>query len=371
MRNIVFFVILSVFFSLGCKNKSKESVNFRYIDFKTTPQIEHSEIFDFDNITIIPLETTNESLISDNFTAQLIDSNIFVFDFNLKHILRFNSNGKFLNVIGEVGRGPNEILNAADFYVDSKKRIVEILCEPGSTIKKFSFEGELKSKISFDFPSHSFIKDYHDCYYFYRGVNSGYSNFRLTYTNSSVILNEMLVDPGNPPVGLVMDMHCFVENQNIVYLKETLFNQIISISDGHLNSGYKINFDSKDLGVNDLTEFSGFMDFFKYLTEDGFYSMVKFDILNNRALMHFQYQKGEDELLFEYLYLDLLTDEKRVVLITDEIINQLRFQTLLPNNKFLFTLDAIFYQSLVEVSSVNVSKPLNINAEDNPILIIL
>ncbi len=69
---------------------------------------------DFD---IIPLETNEESLISQINKVKLYDSCFFIEDQNQRAILIFDINGKYLNKISRYGRGRGEYIDIMDFDI--------------------------------------------------------------------------------------------------------------------------------------------------------------------------------------------------------------------------------------------------------------
>ncbi len=75
-----------------------------------------AEMFEPD-FEIIPLETTEESLIGEIGKVILHDSCFFVEDKTQKVILIFDWKGKYINKISRLGRGPGEYVNILDFDV--------------------------------------------------------------------------------------------------------------------------------------------------------------------------------------------------------------------------------------------------------------
>lgn len=95
----------------SCSEKKSEVVS---IDLKNC--VAPAEMFEPD-FEIIPLETTEESLIGEIEKVKLHDSCFFVEDRTQKAILIFDWKGKYLNKISRLGRGPGEYVNILDFDV--------------------------------------------------------------------------------------------------------------------------------------------------------------------------------------------------------------------------------------------------------------
>jgi hypothetical protein len=67
-----------------------------------------------DTVEIIPLETTEESLIG-QLTKGIIDKeDIFIFDYKLQCLVNFDITGNFIRKIGEKGMGPEDFLEIRD-----------------------------------------------------------------------------------------------------------------------------------------------------------------------------------------------------------------------------------------------------------------
>jgi hypothetical protein len=80
----------------------------------------------FDNITLIPLETTDESLIGSVSKVAVIDSIIYIQCNRSLSLLMYDMQGHFLNKICKIGQGPGEYTYLNDFTVLPNKDILVI-----------------------------------------------------------------------------------------------------------------------------------------------------------------------------------------------------------------------------------------------------
>lgn len=98
-------------------------------------------------VDIVPLETTNESLLSDFIDQiEVTDKFIFIYESRTGEIFRFNRNGKFLNKIGKRGEGPGEYTYLRGIQIDeSKDELYAITTANG--IYVYDFEGTFKRSI--------------------------------------------------------------------------------------------------------------------------------------------------------------------------------------------------------------------------------
>jgi hypothetical protein len=78
----------------------------------------------FEDLTFIPLETTDESLIGNIHKMIIKDSFIYVLDGKSIALLMFDIKGKFISKIGSRGSGPNEYYYLDDFTVLNNKDIL-------------------------------------------------------------------------------------------------------------------------------------------------------------------------------------------------------------------------------------------------------
>ncbi|MEN6456629.1 MAG: 6-bladed beta-propeller [Prolixibacteraceae bacterium] len=127
-------ILAFIFISCG-RNETRENTEGNIkINFKENKLI-YEDIFE--NTLFIPLETNTSCLITKIDQMRLFDNKIFILDFNLNSLLVFNMDGKFLNKIGNVGRGPGEYIRPRYFYINNE-----------GTVKLF--DAPMKKLISFD-----------------------------------------------------------------------------------------------------------------------------------------------------------------------------------------------------------------------------
>lgn len=92
---------------------------------------------------LLKLETKNECLIKWIEKIIIDEKYLFVKDSNDKLLVFDINTGHFLNSIGKIGSGPNELLSFIDFYVDRKKKSVFIYDNSKSEMFEFTYQGKL------------------------------------------------------------------------------------------------------------------------------------------------------------------------------------------------------------------------------------
>lgn len=148
----MFLLLIGVFVLLGCSsNKKQEPISKSGIpvinlseDVSTVPSLLLSKVAE--KLEIVPLEMTDESVLSDITEMQVTDHNIWIDHGREFYIYRFSRSGKFLNKIGSIGQGPGEYTNYSTFLVDEDKKEVYIIANTNGVLA-YDFEGNFKRKI--------------------------------------------------------------------------------------------------------------------------------------------------------------------------------------------------------------------------------
>lgn len=84
----------------------------------------------FSELTIIPLETTNQSLMNVNVNSKLLyyKNRFYILDRKQHVVFIFDENGKFLlSSKDKEGQGPGEYFSLIDFDINTEKDLIEIL----------------------------------------------------------------------------------------------------------------------------------------------------------------------------------------------------------------------------------------------------
>ncbi len=165
--SILFSILL--FFS-NCKDHKKQQ--YPEDQILITPGNPSNFIEDLspnlDTIIVLPLETNQQSLISYISKMLILPDESFIVSTS-PDILMFDAKGKYIRILGQKGRGPEEYESAIDICLDQKSKILNILTplnqvvgyniEDGSFLYKTSLH--CPERISFEEiasgPNHSFF----------------------------------------------------------------------------------------------------------------------------------------------------------------------------------------------------------------------
>ena len=99
------------------------------------------------SIEYIPLETSDDCLIGDEFSLIVASQDIFVHEFSDQKIYRFDRNGKFLNSIGKKGQGPGEYTCIYSIYIDESTHECFLLDTFSGNVLVYDYDGTYKRKI--------------------------------------------------------------------------------------------------------------------------------------------------------------------------------------------------------------------------------
>jgi hypothetical protein len=101
----------------------------------------------FSKIEFIALESNAQSMIGDIERIWVYDNSLYIFDRQLKQILRFTDQGQFVAKIGNKGNGPGEYSSIRDFAIDEENGNVFLLCDSPFKLLIVDKQGQFKKEI--------------------------------------------------------------------------------------------------------------------------------------------------------------------------------------------------------------------------------
>ena len=93
-----------------------------------------------DSLAYIPLQTPDDLPVDVLLAVKMSSDDIFVMDRQQK-LYRFDSHGRFLNLIGSRGEGPSEYVSAVDFEIDANQNAVYLFDIFRKKIKVYQMSG--------------------------------------------------------------------------------------------------------------------------------------------------------------------------------------------------------------------------------------
>lgn len=118
----------------------------------------------------IPLETTDESLLSTIDKICIDNDYIFINDAGSGKVFQFTCNGKFVRTIGKKGRGPNEYSKISDISINKKTKNLCLIDGGAAKLLYYDYEGTC-------------VKE-EPMYYMYSRMEYIDDSIRVLYTNN-------------------------------------------------------------------------------------------------------------------------------------------------------------------------------------------
>jgi hypothetical protein len=281
----------------------------------------------FSSYTVVPLETTQESLIGKIEKLYLTSNRIIVFDSKAMNILLFNIDGHFIRKIGNRGNGPDEYQFFNDIQFDKINSVIYAQERYQNCIYKYNLDGKLVEKTpKFDIDFNSFYK-----------TKNGYWVYSCFKSNNPNGYNLMLLD------------------NDVKTIKKSFFPQ-----EAFINATFSSTFIESDEGKL----------FFTYPS-----SNIIYELKDEQAISHLKIDFGEKTLPYDKIIKIKEMDRY------DEVIGDKRFlgdisNVKINNNSIYFSFSETgfnvagasyncFYNYLIKKTSIY--KNPFINSMDYPV----
>jgi hypothetical protein len=198
MKKYLFFGIFAVFV-MNCSSDIKKQISPNRGNITTIKPNAHSNkisVFDvFEKIDIIPLETTDNSLLSHIPKIDIDDTLLFVQNKHDKLVYVYDTAGKLKYKIGTEGQGPGEIWNPDVFALNKVKKEVWIT-NNFHKIFQYDYQGNLKGEMPLNLFFHDMYISDNGFIYFYaskftnHNKDGGYDCWELWIKNIKDIDSE-------------------------------------------------------------------------------------------------------------------------------------------------------------------------------------
>lgn len=202
MRNLINSIALLLIASLivNCSNRT-ETDNLRTVSNKAIQTINFPESgedtlktsYFADTVLFVPLETTSESLVGKIENFWMNDSLILI-DSRNAPLLLFRRDGKFVNQIGKLGRGPGEYDGILNFCV-IKDTIY--IANPGKrTVLRYTFKGTFCDELRFNYAPMYFTNTVDDKLVSYNAPEGKIFTYNNGFNRPDTIIGEYGVTKG-------------------------------------------------------------------------------------------------------------------------------------------------------------------------------
>ncbi|WP_158640581.1 6-bladed beta-propeller [Anseongella ginsenosidimutans] len=194
----------------------------------------------------IYLETREESLIRRAETIRLDDSLLFIFDKGLKKLVIFNTDGKYLNHIQRIGRGPNEYLQLTSFFLDRINKQILLLCDKPYKIQIYDYSGKFVKEIH---TKKLYLEAVRDGNYYYcrnfEAFNNEPNPFHLEVLDAegNIIERHLPINPDYTSINKFLSHRGQLLNKNSsLFFTKRFDNRIYSIRENEISVKYAIDF---------------------------------------------------------------------------------------------------------------------------------
>ena len=135
-------IILASYIMFGCGQKNIAIDSLTLSVNLNQSSLQFNDVFSY--AEIIPLETTDSSLIV--YPHKVIEHkrNLFIYDLHLTKACVFDHRGKFIRQIGRIGQGPGEYTWLQSISMDKKNDVFHLI-EPIGKYHDFTLDGKLIS----------------------------------------------------------------------------------------------------------------------------------------------------------------------------------------------------------------------------------
>ena len=183
MKAIIYTMIICyVIVSAGCKNKKEKEVLKDYptikLDLSNEPVFIKSDSLLGEKV-IIPLETTDESIIGEINKLEIVHDTLYILDDDQDIIFLFDKTGKYITRIADIGRGPEEYLYIDDFHIDDN--IIYVIAGGNQKVFCYDLQGKFLSSFSTEFSANRITTDSNYIYVYYNF--SHHKNYNVAVYN--------------------------------------------------------------------------------------------------------------------------------------------------------------------------------------------
>jgi hypothetical protein len=367
MKYLIITVLFCGFILSSCKEKS------HVLDLPPNKVIRANQVSDkpfllstiADSIYLVPLETSDVSLIKQVDKLYMADTLIFLLDKEGNNkVLVYSQNGKYIESIGTIGNGPEEYASLYDFCVDTISQRLYLLCDK-NRIYKYNFEGKILEKFNLDFYAVKIAYNREKLFFIRDEINR--PNLIVTDMQGHIRYENF----SNAELGanIRILLHPFYLFDSVIFYRTYLNNHIYGIKDdGEIfvqyqfdfgNNVYEIDKNTKSYSHNELNEIlNASRGRIKYITENDLY--VLFIFFDKKRPVLGVYDKKND--LTDCYWAENLTDD-----LTGLSFPLIEYAE--NGNTFIAILNVfelLEYKDPLKNSTY--FEDLNLSADDNPIL---
>ncbi|HQG73436.1 MAG: 6-bladed beta-propeller [Bacteroidales bacterium] len=292
------YLVLIALFIFSCKEQSDNA--FEILNIETNLEITLKSSVFSNSVSYVSLKNKNKTVIGEISKMRILENKFVFLDKKLSKILIFDYKGELVGFSNNYGKGPLEVSEIVDFYIDTLNETIEVLDVAGYKILVYNKELEPIRKMRVKINGQRNFFKISDNHYLLFNDNSPFEN--------KIYRTISLVDTlGN-------HINSYIDNSDLLYLffaerncfnefeKKIIFNRSYSedifefdTRTNYAKLKYRINFENFKFPDNVLKEYSKIIDKFPVSSD---YLLKLIDIANSG-----KYAKGLGDLYENNKYL--------------------------------------------------------------------
>lgn len=286
------FLFYSLFLLTSC-SKLQDKTEATGIPMEILP-LEINQIFKNKTLSdlievqeIIPLHGLQSSdLLSTIDKTIFFDKKIYVLDRNFSKLCVFDSLGKYITTIGELGEAPGQYQNINDFLIDRKRKIIVLYSNDSMSMFTYDLFGKFIERVKLPFFAYSFTQLDNESYLFYANFNTTDKRYNIYQTNlKGEIIRKQFPYTKKQNVGIgfsgFLTPSCIENTNNLsIGLTDTVFQ----LSKNKVETKYYFNFNDKTLENNTRFDHNSFF-------RNGLdYSILRSNFIETEDICFYDYQ---------------------------------------------------------------------------------
>ena len=375
MKKVVF-IIITFFCIVACSsNKGQDNLITIPIDPTSSQSVDWEQLFDTASMQVIPLETTDQSLLA-WVDRVIITDTLYSFSSD-NSIYTFNQNGKFLFKIAHQGRGPGEYLVLDDFYIDEDNHYY-ILDNNSFKIIEYSPKGEFVDEINTGLFGLAFTKISNDLWAIYIGSSkSPSSHCRLNSFSKQErkIIHEFIEISDNE-----LNWRHFKDNNNFIprdsknlFFTYSLNDTIYQLTEKELIPCYRFECGKHQMPQKMLKDsYNDVTDFIETIKNHDYVARITPVFLTNKEIMFgFQYQDNYLHSLYQCHATTIINHYRNFLGIPHFSIStrDAIFPSGYQNDYFYYLIDPAFIPDKFKNAFCQAHNLSQLDENSNPILV--
>lgn len=280
----------------SCYESKKVADDFSIKEYTLNSDINKSPLADtvFMKMNqIVRLESINDSSLIRKIDRLYKSGNrLFIFDRSQNKIVLFNLDGKYINSINRLGRGPGEYVGLIDFCVDEGRKQILLLCHQPYKILWFDFDGNLLKEKKTEDLYKQISTDSQYIYCTKSEISSSRNDeheFVIMNCEGDLIKDDMEIRK-KISNKLFTQGNFLTKSQEILYSRR-FENYIYTVSEGGVSPKYKIDFAKYSLPEDLINQYANEFEFGKSCRENNYIYTMN-NIVDNDNFLLFKINGG-------------------------------------------------------------------------------